>query len=450
MGENTFSDAPSPMDSLSTRSWTERIDLRSVMLVVMSVGTAILLALFLYVMLRQPFEPTDDLIWLSKLRSQSFLDLPLSSAWMVPSVFYRPVAEAFLKALYSMFGLNLTPYRWTQFAIFVVMIGLGGVVLRQLRLNWEGTLVLVVFAMGSPFMYGSIVWIAELPHVIVLVSFTAALAAILSNQSTAAKLSECGLAFAIALLSKENGLALIVFYCYFLRTAPIKAAIVFGAITAAYFIMRAIVIGPSMGASGVEESVGFGFRFLTTEQRLEMFEGYRIYGLYAYDIITQNVALFLRLTQWGKIVDKLYYQTYLQIASTVLIAIGLIARLRRRREISIIDFLIIATTFGGTLFSYSYARDRHLALPAWAYGFLLIIAAYEIGRFLKSRSAATTIFFCVWLAWSVQAYCTIKYVRSASFDVIERTYRSSPNPGRPPDVWAEARRQALELAAPPK
>lgn len=41
----------------------------------MGAGSVLLLALLLAVMLRLPFETVDDLIWLNKLRGDSFSDL---------------------------------------------------------------------------------------------------------------------------------------------------------------------------------------------------------------------------------------------------------------------------------------------------------------------------------------------------------------------------------------
>jgi hypothetical protein len=425
-----------------------RIDLRTVALIVMTAGTLILAVLFLQAMLTQPFEPNDDLIWFTKLRSQSFLDLPLSPAWILESPFYRPAAEIFLKALYSLFGMDLTAYRLAQFGCFVLLIGFSLVVVRRLNLGWENALLVTVFAMGSPFIFGSVIWISELPHVIVLICFAASLAVILSGRSNSAKLYLCGVAFSVAVLSKENGLALALFYFYFVRSAPVKATVLFGGIVAAYFALRLAVLGPSMGAAGVNDSVGYFFEYLSSDQRQHLFAGNSIYWLYAYDILAQIAALFFRATQWGLIFDKLQYVIILQSISTALIVAGLTALIKRRHGNSVFIFIVAGTVLGGTLFSYSYARDRHLALPALAYVFLLIISIGEIGHLLRSRALATGVLFCVWLGWSAQAYWTIIAIPGSALEVVEKSYRpfpENPNHRVAPDIWEAARQQALNL-----
>jgi hypothetical protein len=421
-----------------------KVNAENVILGLMAVGTLVLSGLLLFVMLKQPFERTDDLIWLTKLRGNSFLELPLSPAWLVGSPFYRPVAEFFLKVLYTAFGFNPTPYRYVQFAVFLLLVVLSLQVVRRLGLRWEAVLLITVFLIGSPFISWSMAWLSELPHIIVLVCFVAAIAVILSEQSVPTKLCLTGLAFAIALLSKENGLALIVFYVYFLRTAPFRAGAVFGGITAVYFVMRAIVLGPSVGAAGVEDSAGWFFRYLSGEERRALFSGYAIYQLYIYNILAQLAALGFRITQWGVIFGRPNYQMILETASTALIVAGAVVLRKRREKLSIVLLIIAATAVGGTFFSYSYARDRHLALPALAYAFLLVIAVNELGS--RSRTRAISLFACVWMAWSVQAIFTLRAMQSASVELVERVYQpnlTSPDPHVPLDVWTTAREDAL-------
>ncbi|WP_092190863.1 hypothetical protein [Bradyrhizobium sp. cf659] len=420
-------------------------------LAVMAIGTVVWLGLLLATMLRQPFEATDDLIWLAKLRSDSFLDLPLSPAWMVQSSFYRPVAEFLLKCLYALFGLNPTPYRYVQFAVFLLLMGLSLQVVRRLGLRVESVLLITVFAIGSPFISGSVVWISELPHVLVLVCFAAALLVVLSDRTVTAKLALCGLAYAIALLSKENGIVLIAFSIYFLRTAPFRAAIVFGGITLAYFAMRAVVLGPAMGTAGVDESVGYFFQMLSNEERRRLFSGYAVYKLYAYNVVAQLGALAFRITQWGIIFDRPHYQTIVETLSTALIVGGFVVFRNRPRPHSMVLVVVTVVAIGAPLLSYSYARDRHLALPAFAYAFLLAVAVNELASLLRSRTQATALIACVWIAWSLQAGLMLRQINWSSADVIERLYRANEtplNPNLPPDVWATARAHALSLAPP--
>ena len=87
-----------------------RLDARKVTIACMAVGTLVLLGGLLAAMIEQPFEHVDDLIWLSKLRNESFAAIPFSPAWMDKSNFYRPIAELLLKILYSAFGLHSVPY----------------------------------------------------------------------------------------------------------------------------------------------------------------------------------------------------------------------------------------------------------------------------------------------------------------------------------------------------
>ncbi|MHC2626592.1 hypothetical protein ACVIW2_008624 [Bradyrhizobium huanghuaihaiense] len=425
--------------------------LANTLIVVMAIGTVVWLGLLLNTMLRQPFEATDDLIWLAKLRNDRFLDLPLSPAWMLQSPFYRPVAEFLLKCLYALFGLDPTPYRYVQFAIFLLLMGLSLQVVRRLGLRPESVLLITVFAIGSPFISGSVVWISELPHVLVLVCFAASLLSVLSDNTDRVKLALCGLAYAIALLSKENGLFLIAFYIYFLRTAPLRAAIVFGGITLAYFAMRAVVLGSGMGTAGVDESVGYFFQMLSKEERLTLFSGHAVYKLYVYNVLAQLGALAFRITQWGVIFDRPHYQIIVETLSTALIVAGLVALRGRPQRHTLVVVVIAAIAIGGPLLSYSYARDRHLALPAFAYAFLLAIAVNELASFLPGRPRPTALIACVWVAWSLQAGLMLRQINWASGDVIERVYRANEkpfNPTLPPDVWATAREHALSLAPP--
>jgi hypothetical protein len=106
---------------------------------------------------------------------------------------------------------------------------------------------------------------------------------------------------------------------------------------------------------------------------------------------------------------------------------------------------------GAPFLSYSYARDRHLALPAFAYAFLLAVAVNELASLLRSRTQATALIACVWIAWSLQAGLMLRQINWSSADVIERLYRANEkplNPNLPPDVWATARAHALSLAPP--
>jgi hypothetical protein len=428
-----------------------QLDFRRLALTIMTFGTLALAALLLWAMLQQTFEPTDDLIWFTKLRQQTYAELPFSAAWMLSSPFYRPVAEVLLKTLYTLFGMDRTPYRLIQFATIVLLIGIGYVVLRRLRVNREYVLLLTVFTIGSPFIFGSLVWISELPHVLVLICYATCLAAILSERPISGKLFQCGLAFAIAALSKENGLALLLFYLYFVRTIPIGSTLVFGGITVAYFGLRHALFGPSMGVSGNMESNGFLFDYMTSEQRQQLFSGSAAYGLYVYNVVAQLAALLFRATQWGVIFKRPNYQALVETASTVLIAIGIAKSIARERKVSAFISLSIVAVVGGTFFSFTYARDRHLALPAFAYAFLLTFAVAEIGNSLRVRvsaNAATALVFCVWIGWSIQTYQQIKDLPRISREIAEKSYlpfQTSPNPHIDEDIWDTARQEALSL-----
>jgi hypothetical protein len=432
---------------LSRISGAGKLDPRRIAAGFMLVGTVILAVLFLRAMLKQPFEPIDDLIWLTKLKRTSFGELAFSPTWR-QAPFYRPVADIFLKSLYSSFDMDLRLYRWTQFGCFIVLVLLCAKIFRQLRLPWESGLIIAVFLMGSPFVFGSLSWITELPHVIVLICYASALVTILSNQTPQVKLLLCLLAFVTALLSKENGLALAVFWLYFVRTLPVRATLAFGGIVSVYFALRALSLGPAMGLGGMRETVGYFFDYLSHEQMVEKFPGHEIYKFFAYNIAAQFAALFFRVTQWGVVLTSPGYQFFLHTLSTILIIVGLGGLIRTERRIPAWLLIVSMTVLGGTLFSYAYARDRHLLLPAFAYGFLLVQSCATIGRLAGSRSITMSLLFLVWLAWSVQAYRIIKTIPPAGLELVEKIYQ--PNPEAHPvidrELWAVARRQALELA----
>lgn len=408
----------------------------------MGAGTVLLLALLFVILLRQPFEAIDDLIWLNKLRGDSFSSLLLSPAWMLKSSFYRPAAEIVLKIQYVFFGLDPRPYRYVQFAIVLLLLWLSLRLMRQLKLRLETIFLLSVFVIGSPFITGSIAWLSELPHVIVLVCFVVGLIAITSALTENRKLAICTLAFAVALLSKENGLALTAFLIYFVRSLPVRSALAFAAVIAGYFAMRALVLGPSMGLSAFDEDGGYFFSFLTGAERRQMFSG-AVYQLYAYDILAQVAAILFRATAWGQIVGGINREVVIEAASTLVIFAGAAAAYRRHGAV----FVILAiVAIGGTVFSYAYARDRHLALPALAYGFLLVMATDELCR----RFAAMPIvpLFCLWLAWAAQAGLALRAIDHLSTQTIEEVYRpnASPlNPNLPSEVWTAARERALSL-----
>lgn len=402
----------------------------------MVTGTVVILGGLLAAMIEQPFEHVDDLIWLSKLRSESFAAIPLSAAWMDKSNFYRPVAELLLKILYSVFGLHPVPYRFVQFAALLTLLWSSWTIVRRLELTPESIMLLSVVVVGSPFISGSLVWLSELPHVLVLICFAVAVGEVLSDRSPEQKIFRCAAAYAVAVLSKENGLALLIFYPVLVRRSPVSATLAFGSVTLTYFAMRWLVLGPGMGLSGSNESVGYFFEFLTSEQKDALFQGRGIYRLFAYNIAAQNLALWLRITKWGAAIREVEFETFLQIASTGLIIAG--AGARRKHPTGF--WIAASVAFGATLFSFSYARDRHLALPAFAYALLLLMAVDKIAS--RWRMAV----FVVWLAWAVGAAITIRSVHRASVDLVAKVYRPnerSPNPSLPQDVWSAARGSAL-------
>lgn len=380
---------------------------------IMWAGTAALLAGLLLVMIRQPFEYVDDLAWLHRLSTQRFVDIPFSQAWMDGSPFYRPGAEILLKLLHSAFGWQLLPYRIVQFGALLLLIWTSSIAAKRLGAPSSTIPLLAVFLIGSPFVSGSVIWLSELPHIVVLICFAAGFSVVFSDRSENAKLLWCSSLFAIALSMKENGLALLIFYPFLALSSPVRATLVFGTVTLGYFALRSAIIGGGMGlanASPVDAQS------------------------YALNIASQVVALWTRLSKWGEPIREFRYETPLQLASTALIAL-LLTKWRSRPVI-----LLLAVTFGCVLFSYAYARDRHLALPALAYGLLLVMAVSS--RHLRWLAVL------VWFAWSVQAALTIRDVHRASVDLIERVYRpnvTSPMPDLPKHVWNIARSAAMSL-----
>ena len=103
--------------------------------------------------------------------------------------------------------------------------------------------------------------------------------------------------------------------------------------------------------------------------------------------------------------------------------------------------MLAAVTLLAPLLSYAYARDRHLALPAYAYGLLLMKALDAIAP------KSTWVIAAAWLAWSAQAAISIRTVDRASLALVETIYRPNstpPSPGIAPDIWAAARSGALQ------
>src|SRR3569623_101513 len=187
---------------------TRRIDLETLAFATMALGTAVLLTGLCLVMVREPVEHIVDLIWLGKLRDDSFARLAFERAWIGTSPFYRPVTVLFLKLLNSAFGLSLVPYRLAQFAALLLQLWCSWRVVRQLGLRTETMFLLAVFIVGSPFTSGSIVWLSDLQHIVVLICFATGLAALLSERPSTHRLMLCSLAFAVALLATATGLAL--------------------------------------------------------------------------------------------------------------------------------------------------------------------------------------------------------------------------------------------------
>ena len=415
-----------------------RLDLQTLAFAAMALGTAVLLAGLCLVMVREPFEHIDDLIWLGKLRHDSIAQLPFAQAWIGTSPFYRPVTVLILKLLNSAFGLSLVPYRLAQFAALLLLLWCSRRVVRQIGLRTETMFLLTVFIIGSPFISGSILWLSDLQQVIVLICFAAGLAALLSDRPSTHRLTLCSLAFAVALLTKETGLALLIFYPFLVREQPVRATAAFGLISVGYFVSRALVLGPAAAASGPDEEVGYLFQFLSRAQKHALFPGSSIYLLYGYDVAVQAIALFLRLTKWGMVIKEVEYETVLQIASTGLIVLG--AGAWRKRPVACL--LLTGVALGGLLFSYSSARDRHLAVPGYAYGLLLAIAVDAL------QARWRWIVFCVWAAWAMQAAITVRGVHRASVNLIENVYRPNLTPTDPHvalDVWISARETALRL-----
>lgn len=382
----------------------------------MLAGTLVLLAGLFFVMTRQPFEYIDDLAWLHKLSEEPFSDIPFARAWMDESPFYRPGAELMLKLLYSAFGFHLLPYRVVQFGTLLGLIAVSRAILRRLALPSMAILPFTVFLIGSPFTSGSIVWLSELPHIVVLICFGGGVACLLSEKAASWKLTICVSMFVIALSMKENGLALVIFYPFLARRHPLIATLAFGVVTIGYFTLRAEMLGSGMGLANASP----------VDHRA-----------YIVNVISQVVALWTRLAKWGAPISELRYETPLQICSTALIA-SAAPSLRKNRT----AILLTGTTIGCALFSYAYARDRHLALPAYAYGLMLMMAINTLSP--RHR----WLLFVAWLAWSAQAAITIRDIHRASIDIIEKVYR--PNlmpivPNMAPEVWAAGRSAALSL-----
>ena len=375
--------------------------------------TAVLLIGLFVVMAREPFEYVDDLAWLYRLGNQRFAEIPLSPAWMDGSPFYRPGAELLLKLLHSAFGWHLLPYRIVQFGALLLLLWTTSVAAARLDLPSSTIPLLAVFLIGSPFISGSVIWLSELPHIVVLICFAAGLAVVFSSRSEGMKLTLCAVLFVAALSMKENGLALLVFYPFLAVSLPVRATLVFGAITLGYFAMRAATIGHGMG--------------LANASPVDVHS-------YVVNIASQVIALWTRLTKWGEPIHELRYETPLQLASTALIVL-LLPKWRSRPAI-----LLLIVALGCALFSYAYARDRHLALPALAYGLLLAMAT--------SSRRIRWLPVLVWMAWSVQAALTVRDVHRASVDLIERVYRPNvtpPMPALPVHVWEIARSTALSM-----
>ena len=197
----------------------------------MAAGTIVLLAALLITMIREPFESVDDLLWLTKLRKESFADIPLTAAWLDTSPFYRPGAELMLKSLFSAFGLQLFAYRAVQFLALLGLIAASRLVLARLAVGETMIFPFTAFLIGSPFILPSVAWISELPHVAVLISFALGTAALLSEQSELRKLAMCMAAYIVALSMKESGLALLVFYPFLVRRHPVAATLAFYVVT---------------------------------------------------------------------------------------------------------------------------------------------------------------------------------------------------------------------------
>lgn len=390
-----------------------RLDPDRAIFAAMAFGTIILLVGLLFVMAREPFEHVDDLIWLNKVSRENFRDIPFTSAWMEGSPFYRPGAELTIKLLYSVCGFNLLAYRVVQLGTVLLLLWVSRLVLRQLHVRPEGILLLGVFLIGSPFVSGSIVWLSELPHIIVLICFGLGVAALLSDRSDAYKLAICATMLALALSMKENGLALLIFYPFLMRARPVGATLAFGTITLGYILLRATILGGGMGmanASPVD------------------------YQLYALNVASQLIALWTRLTKWGAPITEFRLETILQIVSTAIIAVA-VPFWRKTR----IGLLLLTVALGCAIFSYAYARDRHLALPAYAYGLLFIISTNALSQ------RWPRLLLCAWLAWSLQAAITLRDVHRASVDLIEKVYRPNLAPlvAVPTETWTAARSAAL-------
>ena len=366
-------------------------------------------------MVQEPFESVDDLLWLTKLRKESFAEIPFASAWLDTSPFYRPGAELMLKSLFSMFGLHLIAYRIVQFLTFLGLIAVSRSILARLNLASEAIFPFTVFLIGSPFISPSLVWISELPHVVVLLAFGLGMSALLSDQSETRKLAACTASYVLALSMKENGLALLFFYPFLVRRHPVAATLAFGGVTIGYFVLRAIMLGGGMGLANA-----------SPVDTLAYFQ----------NIVSQIIALWTRLTRWGEAIERVHLETVVIILSSGIIAVTA-PRWSRSRGTAVLALVALAAP----LMSYAYARDRHLALPAYAYGLLMMKA---LDTFAPK---STWVMAFAWLAWSAQAAISTRTVDRASLAVTETVYRpnlSPPSPGIAPDIWTAARTGALQ------
>jgi hypothetical protein len=411
---------------------------RRALIPIMILGSAILLAGLLFFMLAQPFEPVDDLVWLTKLQNEGWSAIPFVPAWQSDSDFYRPIAELLLKLCFEPFRFDPTPYRFVQFAFLLWLIWLCHAFLGRLKVSVEARLILPAFLIGSPFISGSLIWLSELPHIVVLVCFVGSLLALTSEISESRKLLISGVCFSIALLCKENGLALTALVLYFFPTSiRWRAMAAFAAIIFAYFGLRYLVL-PSL-VDSPHETVGYFFQTLSHDQIQNRFPGPHIAEFYIYNIVAQTAALWFRLTKWGLVISERYYEAVIQIISSTLILTWLWSRPKIDR--AVLSILIIIA-LGGVVFSYAYARDRHLALPALSYGLLLVIAVDRISGPWRRAILAT-----VWLAWSLQAAIAVRDVHRDSVDLV-KMYRTNPEPigSAPSDVWDLARNWAIQHA----
>jgi hypothetical protein len=402
----------------------------------MTIVAAFLLAALFVFMLAQPFERTDDLLWLDKLRTESWASMPFVAAWEATSNFYRPVAEAVLKLCFDGFGLDPVPYRFVQLALLLALIGVCYSFLRKIGTSREAILIVPVFFIGSPFINGSIIWLAEIPHVMVLLCFAGALLALVSDFSENKKLIICCSCLFIAMLSKENGLALAALVIYFLPTSiRWRAIIAFAGFVLCYFAARYLVLQHIAGSPS--EDVGYFFNSLSPKEVRSQFPGASIIFLYGYNVLAQVAALWFRITKWGLVIHERYYEVALHAACTAII----VSWLWSRRNIDRVTAVILVVALFGVIFSYAYARDRHLALPALAYGLLLVTA---VDRLSVSWRQYAILF--VYIAWSAQAAIQIIDLHRSVVDQ-DRFYERNLTPANDmvqQDIWSAARSWATQ------